>query len=80
MDKYHFLLITSLAEQHLATVKVDGHAYCPRGSYYFLPGKHDTETVIKTLSHYERVISMERKRYDNVLKGLEYWKARAEEL
>jgi hypothetical protein len=52
-------------------------SYCRSGTWYLIP-KESAEAEMKAIPILEREIARQKDRYRNVLKGLQYWKVRAE--
>jgi hypothetical protein len=54
--------------------------YAPRGIVYLVPPKSDFLTMARTMYSLEQERNDWIRRYDNALAGLNYWKARAQEI
>ena len=70
-----FVLIHGLQDE--VSVETQPDRYCPNGSAYLLPMGQTSRDFFRTLHEVELARDRHKARYDNVLKGLNYWKQRA---
>lgn len=71
--------ITIICPLHVEfEVRVEKNAYCRSDEFYIVPDRN-TPKHLQTIHNLKLESSMLRLKYDNVLKGLNYWKARANE-
>lgn len=52
--------------------------YCPLDQVYIVPHR-DIETELKSIDSFKKETEFYKNRYENVLKGLNYWKHRVNE-
>lgn len=58
-------------------INIENSPFCRNGDIYFVPDRENFEAHMNLFSTVKRVNIKLRQRYDNVLKGLNYWKDRA---
>ena len=61
-------------------VKTEPTAYCPNDYIYFVGDKDKYISHLRTISEAEAQVNEWIRRYDNLLKGLYYWKEKALEI
>lgn len=53
---------------------------CPNTHYYIIPARENFLQMAKTMYQFEKEMNNWVRAYGNVLKGLQYWRSRAQEV